>query len=118
MEAGRDPGCDIPLDFPMVSWRHARLTRTPEGILVEDLGSRNGTYVNGVHVTGKVLALAGQEIGLGSVRFQLMDNGQLAQRDYNGKVTIEARRSWSTRPTASACWMLSPSLSSPMSWWP
>jgi len=91
MEAGRDPGCDIPLDFPMVSWRHARLTRTPEGILVEDLGSRNGTYVNGVHVTGKVLALAGQEIGLGSVRFQLMDNGQLAQRDYNGKVTIEAK---------------------------
>jgi ABC-type multidrug transport system ATPase subunit/ABC-type multidrug transport system permease subunit len=91
MEAGRDPNCDIPLDFPMVSWRHARLTRTPEGILVEDLGSRNGTYLNGVRVTGKMLALPGQEIGLGSVRFQLMENGQLAQRDYNGKVTIEAK---------------------------
>jgi ABC-type multidrug transport system ATPase subunit/predicted component of type VI protein secretion system/ABC-type multidrug transport system permease subunit len=91
MEAGRDPKCDIPLDFPMVSWRHARLTRTPEGILVEDLGSRNGTYLNGVRVNGKVLARAGQEIGLGSVRFQLMENGQLAQRDYNGKVTIEAK---------------------------
>jgi ABC-type multidrug transport system ATPase subunit/ABC-type multidrug transport system permease subunit len=91
MEAGRDPGCDIPLDFPMVSWRHARLTRTPEGILVEDLGSRNGTYLNGLRVTGKVLARPGQEIGLGSVRFQLMENGQLAQRDYNGKVTIEAK---------------------------
>ena len=91
MEAGRDPKCDIPLDFPMVSWRHARLTRTPEGILVEDLGSRNGTYLNGLRVTGKVLARPGQEIGLGSVRFQLMENGQLAQRDYNGKVTIEAK---------------------------
>jgi len=91
MEAGRDPACDIPLDFPMVSWRHARLTRTPEGILVEDLGSRNGTYLDGVRVTGKVLARPGQEIGLGSVRFQLMENGQLAQRDYNGKVTIEAK---------------------------
>ena len=91
MEAGRDPGCDIPLDFPMVSWRHARLTRTPEGIQVEDLGSRNGTYLDGVRVTGKVLARPGQEIGLGSVRFQLMENGQLAQRDYNGKVTIEAK---------------------------
>jgi ABC-type multidrug transport system ATPase subunit/ABC-type multidrug transport system permease subunit len=91
MEAGRDPNCDIPLDFPMVSWRHARLTRTPEGILVEDLGSRNGTYVNGLRVTGKVLARPGQEIGLGSVRFQLMENGSLAQRDYNGKVTIEAK---------------------------
>jgi ABC-type multidrug transport system ATPase subunit/ABC-type multidrug transport system permease subunit len=91
MEAGRDPGCDIPLDLPMVSWRHARLTRTPEGILVEDLGSRNGTYLDGVRVTGKVLARPGQEIGLGSVRFQLMENGSLAQRDYNGKVTIEAK---------------------------
>ena len=91
MEAGRDPGCDIPLDFPMVSWHHARLTRTPEGILVEDLGSRNGTYLDGVRVTGKVLARPGQEIGLGSVRFQLLENGSLAQRDYNGKVTIEAK---------------------------
>ncbi|MGD0799753.1 MAG: FHA domain-containing protein [Terracidiphilus sp.] len=91
MEAGRDPNCDIPLDFPMVSWRHARLTRTPAGILVADLGSRNGTYVDGVRVTGKVLAKPGQEIGLGSVRFQLLENGQLAQRDYNGKVTIEAK---------------------------
>jgi ABC-type multidrug transport system ATPase subunit len=91
MEAGRDPNCDIPLDFATVSWRHARLTKTPDGILVEDLGSRNGTYVDGVRVTGKVLAEAGQEIGLGSVRFQLLESGELAQRDYNGKVTIEAK---------------------------
>ncbi len=91
MEVGRDPKCDIPLDLPMVSWRHARLTKTPAGILVEDLGSRNGTYLNGVRVTGRVLAKAGQEIGLGSVRFQLLESGELAQRDYNGKVTIEAK---------------------------
>jgi ABC-type multidrug transport system ATPase subunit/ABC-type multidrug transport system permease subunit len=91
MEAGRDPNCDIPLDFPMVSWRHARLTRTPAGMLVEDLHSRNGTYLDGVRVTGKVLAKPGQEIGLGSVRFQLLESGELAQRDYNGKVTIEAK---------------------------
>ena len=91
MEVGRDPKCEIPLDLPMVSWRHARLTRTPAGILVEDLGSRNGTYLDGIRVTGRVLAKAGQEIGLGSVRFQLLENGELAQRDYNGKVTIEAK---------------------------
>ena len=92
MEAGRDPQCEIPLpDFPMVSWRHARFTRVPAGILVEDLGSRNGTYVDGVRIGGRVLAKAGQEIGLGSVRFQLLENGELAQRDYNGKVTIEAK---------------------------
>jgi pSer/pThr/pTyr-binding forkhead associated (FHA) protein len=43
IELGRDPQCDVPLDFPMISWRHARLARAPEGILVEDLGSRNGS---------------------------------------------------------------------------
>ncbi len=91
MEIGRDPNCDVPLQFPMVSWRHARLTRTPEGILAEDLGSRNGTYVDGVRISGKVLVKPGQEIGLGSFRFQLLEGGELAQREYYGNVTIEAR---------------------------
>ncbi len=90
MVIGRDPHADVRLDFPMVSWRHARLTRESEGILVEDLNSRNGTFVGGVRVTGKVLAKPGQEIGLGSYRFQLLEGGQLAQRTYHGNVTIEA----------------------------
>ena len=90
MEIGRDPDCDVPLQFPMISWRHARLTRAPEGILVEDLGSRNGTFVDGVRISGKVLVKPGQEIGLGSFRFQLLEGGQLAQREYYGNVTIEA----------------------------
>jgi ABC-type multidrug transport system ATPase subunit/ABC-type multidrug transport system permease subunit len=90
MEIGRDPQCDVPLAFPMVSWRHARLTRAPEGILVEDLDSRNGTYVDGIRIGGKVLVKPGQEIGLGSFRFQLLEGGELAQREYYGNVTIEA----------------------------
>jgi ABC-type multidrug transport system ATPase subunit/pSer/pThr/pTyr-binding forkhead associated (FHA) protein/ABC-type multidrug transport system permease subunit len=90
MEIGRDPNCDVPLEFPMVSWRHARLTRAAEGILVEDLGSRNGTYVDGIRITGKVLVRPGQEIGLGSFRFQLLEGGELARREYYGNVTIEA----------------------------
>ena len=90
MEVGRDPDCDVPLQFPMVSWRHARLTRAPEGILVEDLGSRNGTFVDGVRIGGKMLVKPGQEIGLGSFRFQLLEGGHLAQREYYGNVTIEA----------------------------
>ena len=90
MVIGRDPQADLPLDFPMVSWRHARLTREPGGILVEDLGSRNGTFVGGIRINGKVLAKPGQEIGLGSYRFQLLEGGELAQREYHGNLTIEA----------------------------
>jgi len=90
MVLGRDPQSDVPLDYPMISWRHARLIREADGILVEDLGSRNGTFVAGVRVSGKVLARPGQEIGLGSYRFQLLEGGQLAQREYHGNLTIEA----------------------------
>jgi ABC transport system ATP-binding/permease protein len=90
MVIGRDPECDVPLAFPMVSWRHVRLTRAPEGILVEDLGSRNGTFIDGIRVAGKVFVKPGQEIGLGSFRFQLLEGGELAQREYYGNVTIEA----------------------------
>ena len=90
MVIGRDPQSDLPLEYPMISWRHARLTREANGILVEDLGSRNGTFVAGVRVSGKVLAKPGQEIGLGSYRFQLLEDGELAQREYHGNLTIEA----------------------------
>jgi ABC-type multidrug transport system ATPase subunit/pSer/pThr/pTyr-binding forkhead associated (FHA) protein len=90
MVIGRDPACDLPLAFPMISWRHAKLTREAGGILVEDLGSRNGTFVGGIRITGKVLAKPGQEIGLGSYRFQLLEGGELAQREYHGNLTIEA----------------------------
>jgi ABC-type multidrug transport system ATPase subunit/pSer/pThr/pTyr-binding forkhead associated (FHA) protein len=90
MVVGRDPGCDVPLSYPTISWHHARLTRVPEGILVEDLNSRNGTFVRGVRISGKVLAKPGEEIALGSFRFQILDGGELEQREYHGNVTIEA----------------------------
>ena len=75
MVIGRDPQCDQPLDHPMVSWHHARLSRTPHGVVVEDLGSLNGTFVDGALITGKVLIGAGQEVGVGGVRFQLLESG-------------------------------------------
>ena len=43
---GREPGCDIVIPDRQVSRYHARLTPGPEGVLLEDLGSKNGTYVN------------------------------------------------------------------------
>ena len=48
---GRDPRCDIPLQAPIISWQHARLDRSDHGALLVDLGSTNGTYVNGERVT-------------------------------------------------------------------
>ena len=90
MVIGRDPQCDQPLDHPMVSWHHARLSRTPQGMLVEDLGSLNGTFVDGARITGKVLIVAGPGGRVGGVRFQLLESGGLERRDYQGNVSIQA----------------------------
>ena len=65
---GRAAGCDFVLDEPTVSRRHAVLRRTPEGWAVRDLGSTNGTRVNGWLVDDAPLRV-GDELALGDSRF-------------------------------------------------
>ncbi len=62
---GRDAACEIPLDDPSASRRHARFTPTPNGYLVEDLGSKNGTLVNEIPCTSKRLE-DGDQVQIGS----------------------------------------------------
>ena len=55
---GRDPSCTIHLDagqFPQVSAQHARISARDGALEVTDLGSRNGTLVNGVRTESRVL---------------------------------------------------------------
>lgn len=59
---GRDANCDVPVLNRQVSRRHARLTRASEGVLLEDLGSKNGTHRNGKSVSGTVLLKDGDVI--------------------------------------------------------
>jgi hypothetical protein len=51
---GRDPNCDVTIPNRQVSRRHARVTRASDGVLLEDLGSKNGTHRNGKSVTSAV----------------------------------------------------------------
>jgi ABC-type multidrug transport system ATPase subunit len=87
--AGRDPGCDFPLPYPSVSWRHAELIKTAQGIEVRDLKSLNGTFVNGERIEGTRLLRPGEVVSLGSISLELKDGGTLHRRDYKGNVTIE-----------------------------
>ncbi len=48
---GRNPQSAIPLQAPVVSWQHARLDHTPQGHVLTDLNSTNGTFVNGQRLT-------------------------------------------------------------------
>jgi pSer/pThr/pTyr-binding forkhead associated (FHA) protein len=68
---GRDPGCDMVLEFSMISSRHARLWQEGERVLIEDLGSTNGTFVNGNPIQRPTTVKQGDIIGLGSYSLKL-----------------------------------------------
>ncbi|MBW3603364.1 MAG: FHA domain-containing protein [Actinobacteria bacterium] len=68
---GRMPGCDVQLDDPSVSRRHARISKASNGWLVEDLGSTNGVMVNGTSVDREYLR-GGEDIELGNVRLRFV----------------------------------------------
>ena len=59
---GRGAECDIAIPDRQISRHHVRLLRTPEGIVVEDLGSKNGTHVNGARISAPTLLQDGDII--------------------------------------------------------
>jgi len=62
---GRDPMVDIPIQSPTVSRRHARLVLVEGGYAIEDLGSSNGTFVNGIRLNRLRPLNSGDQIRLG-----------------------------------------------------
>ena len=62
---GREPSVDLPIPSPAVSRRHARLIREGAGYALEDLGSSNGTFLNGERLAGRRLLKSGDQIRLG-----------------------------------------------------
>ena len=59
---GRDAACDLTIPDRQVSRYHARLTPTVDGILLEDLGSKNGTHCNGDQLNGAKILQDGDMI--------------------------------------------------------
>lgn len=63
---GRDSDCDLVVDAPEVSARHCALSRKADGFILEDLGSTNGTFVNGQRLSGKTVVMPTDAITLGA----------------------------------------------------
>lgn len=68
---GRASDVTVPLDDPYASDRHARVYRTPEGWILADLGSTNGTYRNKEKVTAPVRLVAGDQFAIGKTVIQV-----------------------------------------------
>jgi len=69
---GRNASCQLSLDDPLVSRRHALLIVTPDGVDVEDLQSRNGVLVNGQRIHGRVRLAAGDTILIGAQEMTIL----------------------------------------------
>ena len=69
---GRSPDCQLSLDDPLVSRRHAILVVQNEGVFVEDLSSRNGVLVNSKRISGPTRLSDGDQLQVGSQVMQLL----------------------------------------------
>lgn len=73
---GRGSDCDLVLNESEMSRRHALIENTPEGLFLRDLGSANGTFVNGTSVRDTVLK-PGDQLAFDQNRFMIEAPGYL-----------------------------------------
>lgn len=87
---GRQTGVDIRLEGPKVSRRHARVFREGDSFRLEDLGSSNGTFVNGRKLSTSATLNGADEVGIGPylLRYENAENAP--------EITIRARTAANT----------------------
>ena len=65
---GREATCDVVIADRQISRYHARLTPTPEGVILEDMGSKNGTHHNGTSLTAPVVLQDGDLLSIATAQ--------------------------------------------------
>jgi S1-C subfamily serine protease len=91
---GRGADCELTLEDGEASRRHAVLRPQPDGSTVlEDLGSTNGTYVNGQRITGPVTLRGGERVRIGDTEMNFVDSDA-------GKTRMSAQPDFAATPGA------------------
>ena len=73
---GRSVECGVRLDSTDVSRRHARIMVQDDAVSIEDMGSTNGTFVNGARIAGAVPLVDGATIAFGSIEAQFHNSAE------------------------------------------
>ncbi len=75
MRVGRSADCDVTIEDPRVSRNHALLRVEEPQVMLEDLGSANGTLVNGLKLVGSVELVNGDEVQFDKYKFGVVITG-------------------------------------------
>ena len=119
IELGRDPDCDLTIDDPSVSRHHAQLSLQGEQLVVQDLGSSNGTWLDG-RALGRdaVVVRPNQSLFVGTVpvHIQWSDGPQQGSTRYEANMgaliqqSIDAARAQASVAVALAAPVAAPSV--------
>ncbi len=89
---GRDPTCDVQITDRQVSRFHARFSVGKDGIIAEDLGSKNGTFHNGNRLVEPILLMDGDQIHVAMVQlFVFLSSDSTMPLDSSGGVFSERK---------------------------
>jgi len=80
LRLGRSSASDLRLQHPSISRRHAQLLRQGDRLVLKDLGSQNGTYVNRVRLNTERELFSGDEIALGNALLRIRGPGPTPAR--------------------------------------
>lgn len=89
ISVGRRSDCDLHLPLMGVSGKHAEITPMASGLEIRDLGSTNGTFVNGVQITDRATAREDDIVQFSSVAFRVY---QQACRDQRTVLSFDSGR--------------------------
>lgn len=94
---GRASACDLRLQHPSISRRHAQLMRQGERFTLRDLGSQNGTFVNRIKLSADQEIVVGDEVSLGNAVLKLRGPGTPVEKEAAPSVVTETRTAPASR---------------------
>jgi len=109
---GRGDDCHVVIDDRRVSRHHARITQMEDGYVLEDLGSKNGTFLNGQPLTTPAMLQDGDEVGIAfAARMAFVDTGATAPLLFDVELGPVLR----IDPAAKRVWVVGKELDPPLS---